>query len=89
MTRKRLSRAEWFLWYNRYLRSEAWRSRRAKVLKRANGICEKCQKNRAVQVHHLTYDRVGRERLSDLQALCATCHNKTHGRKTLADYISF
>ena len=38
-------------------------------------ICENdgCT-NDATQVHHLTYDRIGKEHLDDLQALCRKCH---------------
>jgi hypothetical protein len=30
-------------------------------------------------VHHLTYARVGKERLLDLLALCSVCHEGHHG----------
>ncbi len=38
-------------------------------------ICENegCT-NEAKQVHHLTYERIGKEHLEDLQALCPECH---------------
>ena len=32
--------------------------------------------NEATQVHHLTYKRIGKERLDDLQALCRKCHEQ-------------
>ena len=40
-------------------------------------ICENdgCT-NEATQVHHLTYERIGKERLDDLQALCRKCHEQ-------------
>jgi hypothetical protein len=31
-------------------------------------------------VHHLTYKRLGHEKLKDLQALCWHCHKFVHGR---------
>ena len=34
--------------------------------------------NEAVHVHHLTYERVGKEWLEDLQALCPKCHEQQH-----------
>ena len=42
-------------------------------------ICEKdgCT-NEATDVHHLTYERIGKERLDDLQALCRKCHKQQH-----------
>ena len=38
-------------------------------------ICKGCT-NEATQVHHLTYKRIGKERLDDLQALCRKCHEQ-------------
>ena len=42
-------------------------------------ICENdgCT-NEAKQVHHLNYERIGEERLEDLQALCPKCHVQNH-----------
>ena len=34
--------------------------------------------NEAKEVHHLTYERIGKERLNDLQALCGKCHKQQH-----------
>ena len=34
--------------------------------------------NEAVHVHHLTYERIGKEWLEDLQALCPKCHEQQH-----------
>jgi hypothetical protein len=69
-----------FGWYQEvYLKSDAWRQKRWRVLARANWFCEKCG-NDADEVHHLTYERVGNELLSDLIALCRECHSKMHGK---------
>ena len=42
-------------------------------------ICENdgCT-NEATDVHHLTYERIGKEWLDDLQALCRKCHKQQH-----------
>lgn len=64
--------------YDDYLKSPAWRSKRSKVLNRANGICEGCGDNKADQVHHLTYAHVGNEFLFELVALCHPCHERLH-----------
>ena len=34
--------------------------------------------NEAKHIHHLTYERLGKERLEDLQALCPECHRGKH-----------
>ena len=71
-------RAEWFEWYNEYLKSPQWLEKRALVLKNANGICQGCGKRRAAHAHHLTYERVGNEMLFDLVAVCKPCHRIIH-----------
>lgn len=75
----------WWTAYNAYLETDEWRQRRAKVLKRAGGICEGCRKRPATQVHHLTYDRVRNEMLFDLVAVCGPCHSQIHADGELAD----
>ncbi len=82
----------WWAWYDQYLQSPEWQARRRLVLRRAGGKCEGCRIRRAVQAHHLTYDRVGREMLFDLVAVCAECHNQIHakeraGTPTVLDWI--
>ena len=65
-------------WYNEYLQSDVWKRRRQRVLERANYLCESCMEEPATLVHHLTYDRVGKEPLFDLVALCDNCHKQIH-----------
>lgn len=64
--------------YESYLRSDVWRERRSAVLTRASNLCELCEKARAANVHHLTYVRLGNELLSDLLAVCESCHAILH-----------
>ncbi len=64
--------------YQQYLRSPAWLERRRLVLLRANGICEECHQWPIVNVHHLTYARLGNEPLEDLQGVCSRCHRNHH-----------
>jgi 5-methylcytosine-specific restriction endonuclease McrA len=65
--------------YQTYLNSEKWKAKRREVLKRANYLCERCKEAQATQIHHKTYDRIFRERLNDLQAVCGPCHMEIHG----------
>lgn len=61
--------------YLAYLQSEAWQKKRSAVILRAHGKCERCgQRPRWLEVHHKTYKRLYRERLSDLLACCPRCH---------------
>jgi hypothetical protein len=79
----RLARmAEWRRDYENHLLSPGWKSLRKLILNRSGGVCERegCDRM-AVHIHHLTYERLGREDLSDLLALCFDCHNEIHGGK--------
>ena len=61
--------------YYEYIASREWALIKNKVKARADGACERCcQKTARIQVHHLTYERLGRELMSDLQGLCPACH---------------
>lgn len=59
--------------YRQYLQSAGWKARREGVLKRDNYICRRCGKP-ATDVHHRTYERLGKEFGSDLESLCHACH---------------
>ena len=68
--------------YKRYLRTQNWQKLRFEVLKRSGGKCERCgfqpYKRGGLQIHHLSYDRVGHESLEDLIAICPRCHMEIH-----------
>ncbi len=64
-----------------YLNSPLWKEIRNRILKRANGRCEKCGSiildKSAFDIHHWTYERIGgKEKDEDLSALCTSCHKK-------------
>ena len=48
------------------------------VLKKAGHKCSICGETENLNVHHLTYARVGCEKLSDLEVLCRGCHENEH-----------
>ena len=57
--------------------------------RRAKGRCERCgsrgsRANWELHVHHLTYERAGREELSDVEVLCLGCHNAQHPHRTFS-----
>src|SRR5580765_3800863 len=60
--------------YRLYMRSFAWKMRRINKLKAAGHRCENCSEPYGLQVHHLTYARLGCELDSDLVVLCRWCH---------------
>jgi hypothetical protein len=60
--------------YHRYLASREWAVLKTQVRARDGGTCERCGRGAHAHTHHLTYERLGHERLEDLQGLCAACH---------------
>lgn len=52
--------------YHAYLQTPEWRRKRSLVLARCNHTCEGCGENRAIHVHHKTYENVGNEFLFEL-----------------------
>lgn len=76
--------------YLRTLDSERWRSLKMVRLAVAGFRCEDCgwrwvgrtprQALAWFDLHHVTYERVGSERLEDVRVLCRDCHELRHGR---------
>ena len=64
--------------YQAYIRSSHWRRRRTAFLRKHGRWCVGCyRKGGTLEVHHLTYRRLGHERDSDLMALCPKpCHER-------------
>jgi 5-methylcytosine-specific restriction endonuclease McrA len=60
--------------YRAYLRSPQWAELRRLVLIRDGHECRYCGATVCLEVHHLTYERLYHEPLSDLICLCAGCH---------------
>jgi 5-methylcytosine-specific restriction endonuclease McrA len=64
--------------YETYLHSAEWKSIRGQVLARDGYRCQSCGARTGLQIHHLTYERRGREALGDLTVLCDACHSRAH-----------
>lgn len=71
--------------YREYLLSEHWKATRNAARHRAGYRCQRCGKQYEpaergkLNVHHLSYDRLGAERDEDLEVLCRPCHASGHG----------
>jgi 5-methylcytosine-specific restriction endonuclease McrA len=65
--------------YLQYLHSPYWIAFRKFVINERGSQCEMCGLMGAVQVHHLSYERIGRELPIDVQLLCRSCHTAEHG----------
>jgi hypothetical protein len=71
-----------------YLCSEEWKTLRQEVLRVRGRRCEACgvgwrkrrwfTSKRWLTVHHVTYDRLGRELMSDVRVLCNRDHANAH-----------
>jgi hypothetical protein len=68
--------------YHEYLRSPRWRELRQRMLLRAGGKCQRCERRWQdygfLDVHHRHYRRFGAEREADLIVLCRECHIAEH-----------
>ena len=61
-----------------YQISPQWKMIREKVISRQDGECYDCN-SKVVDIHHLTYERLGDEKLDDLIGLCRFHHKYRHG----------
>ena len=60
--------------YDKYIQSKEWKDKRQVALKAANSQCCRCGSTKNLQVHHLDYKYLYKERLNDVRILCANCH---------------
>ena len=73
--------------YAQYLKSAHWKNTKRKYRKsKAPQYCLICG-DKKYQLHHLTYERIGREHLGDFVPLCATCHGWLHKKKKTKDSL--
>lgn len=64
--------------YEDYINSSAWCRKRDAALDHHGHYCTACGRDKSLQVHHLTYKRLGSEEMSDLMPLCDSCHSFVH-----------
>jgi hypothetical protein len=72
-------------YYVKYLHGGSWGTVRNTKL-RIQPLCEGCGKE-ATEVHHKTYDRLGKEFLFDLMSVCQECHSFIHSGRTFIPSI--
>jgi hypothetical protein len=76
--------------YIAYMQSRAWLDRRAAALRDPKAACWCCGVMagiRPLDLHHLTYERLGRELPRDLVLVCRPCHDTIHERRDKHDSI--
>ena len=69
--------------YDQYLSSNHWQELRKIKLQEAENRCQLCYSDKRLNVHHRTYIRKGKEKLSDLIVLCKRYHEKFHDITTI------
>ena len=69
--------------YRDYLASPHWQKVRMEAIKRAKYCCQLCNSRKRLEVHHRTYERLGRELPEDVIALCDGCHEIFHKQQKL------
>ena len=74
--------------YKRYLKSNKWRQRKHRSLRLVGYKCEVCRSEVDIHVHHLSYERLGAEKDSDLIVLCEVCHTKQHDKLKLQKILA-
>lgn len=63
--------------YAEYLQSPRWRLI-SQAMREAYQVCQRCEFPYELNVHHLTYERLGKETIGDLIVLCRSCHSREH-----------
>lgn len=67
--------------YSEYLKTPEWKTLAVTTKRRYDGKCALDDTHAAIDAHHRTYVRRGRERSNDLIPLCRECHEKFHGKR--------
>lgn len=66
--------------YVGYLRTEVWKENREKRLRHDGYRCAFCGTAKNLQVHHITYENLGHEKMEDMLTLCRGCHERLHSK---------
>lgn len=64
--------------YQDYLKSTYWKQRRYAALERVEFRCQLCGESDSLEVHHLSYERLGNEDPADLFVICKSHHWMQH-----------
>lgn len=71
----------WQAKYNKYMKSKTWDKKRRARLEKDRYTCQDCgATDKPLDVHHLTYERMGKEHIDDIISVCRSCHDSRHGR---------
>lgn len=71
---------QWYVDKAIHLKSQKWKDLRELRLKIDKYQCCVCHEKKPLEIHHLTYDRLGNESINDLRSLCRDCHQHQHDK---------
>lgn len=74
--------------YVKYIKSKRWKSKKRQAFEHFGNRYSICGKDYDLQVHHLTYERLGNEPMDDLMILCQDCHAVEHEESGYADSLT-
>lgn len=75
--------------YLSHLNSPAWKEIRRQAIEAAGFKCQDCDLAAVdLEVHHITYDRLGNEKAADLRVLCPPCHRKADKQREWISRVS-
>ena len=72
----------WHQRYRKVLSSTRWKLLRQRLIG-SRGGCERCGSVKQLEIHHITYERLGRELDSDLLVLCPGCHSVADAQREI------
>lgn len=75
--------------YRAYLQSEHWILTKQIALVIYGARCAVCGSGFSLDVHHRSYEFIGRERLIDLVVLCRKCHKIVHRFRERHDEVPY
>jgi 5-methylcytosine-specific restriction endonuclease McrA len=75
---------DWRAKYNKRISSPQWKNMKRDVAKMRGNKCERCESQFNLALHHKTYERLGKELLSDLELVCEGCHRKADVQRAAA-----
>lgn len=64
--------------YNDYIKSDEWKLKTKEAFKLFGRNCKRCNSEKNLHVHHMTYNHFKSEPMSDLCILCKPCHKLYH-----------
>lgn len=80
------SKEQWWRKYSTHLKSDKWKAFKLRIIAKRGAMCERCGTSGhsvRLDLHHISYTNVGREREEDVKLLCHRCHQLMHPGKEL------